>query len=395
MNTKIKSAAYYNKRFWESGDDSVRESIENTLSLHTNREVIENRIDAAINEFKRKNSNFLPRTGDTMLFFAELPLGREALLSELFIDKTLQRYVYWEKILEIIRDYKGVNVQAIKVYRNKDGNLICWDGQHTLIALYIIIIRILKLKAMNVMIPIVISSGDQRAEMRRTSLGENGGFKNVFDGFDIFESLVYGALQDGMTDPDNLAAKEKQQYLETYNLFLSSERMNSNSVAGAITRSEELMNPNYVPLITKYFAQWCYDLNGSNRPFKGAELKIIYQFFDKCHNNEDITVDDDYVHKVAIACRGVLGDDYDGQEVWTNMVDSFERHYVDKAKAEWDGKTEETKPHYINNDGSINKTYTRHNDTRIMNYFCQSLAFHDIQVPTHEREWIVTEEEGF
>ena len=375
-------ANYYNERFLKEGDVSIPNRIESLLSFNPRRATWENQLDVALNVWRNNNQRFVE---NPELFFEELPEAVNCKLSDIHIDQTLQRYVYWGMEINILQGYESIKVQPIRVYKDKNGKIICWDGQHTVIVLYLIITRILGLNPSEVNIPVVIAKGHQRADMRRASMGVNGDEVNIFNDFDRFEQYVYGVRKDGITIDSWLIAEQKQQYLEQNGLFLSDDRMFSNDIPGALTRTNEIMNLNFDPIITKYFAQWCYCLNGSNRRFDGIEVALMYRFFDLCERS-GMSVSLQYIQSVADACRGVLGDDFNGLQFWAKAKLSLENHIRRVYKYD---------PWYNNQDGSINANATKRNDNREMNYLVQCLEHHGIKVPVVQREWIVKKEESF
>ena len=380
---------YLNARFDDVGDDPVWVRIENTLKMSPARKEVEDEIDKAMLEFIRLHKDMVYK--DNSLLFSMLPEGVAggALISDIRIDKTLQRYITYEKIINILCNFEAIKIQCVRVYRNEAGELICWDGQHTLIALYIIICGILKLDPSKVSVPITISKGTSRADMRRTSLGENGDAKTPFDGHDKFELQVYGVRADKMTDPIFLSTAEKQKHLADNNLFMSCEKMYTNQEPGALTRSEEVMNQKYHPDITKFFGQWCWALIKSGRPFSSTEVSLIFEYFDKCYHDDAITVNKSYVSKVAVACRGVTGNDFDNKVFLEKAKVSLARDWLEKSDALPEPAS------YINKDGTVSGKKLGSSMARNLDYLCQSLKFHGIQVPEHDQEWIVTKEEGF
>lgn len=381
-DTQLLTAADINSRFYKEGFVSVPERIDTLLSMNANKQIMEQRIGIGLASWVSNNSDLV---ADHNKFFSQLPESIYTKLSDIYIDTTLQRYVYFDMIVKILQKYEGIKVQAIKVYRDESGRIICWDGQHTLIMLYLVITRVLKLNPSEVNIPIVVSSGTQRADMRRASMNENGEGKNIFDEFDYYEQHVFGVLRDGIEIPSWQATALKHQYLEACNLFLANQRMSNTHLPGALTRANELMNPNYHPDITKYFAEWCFLLNDSNRPFGGIEVDLMYKFFNRCEH-EGINVDTNYIMRVAKACKGVTGNDFNGSQFWALAESSLERHLKEVAGPfEW----------YIKIDGDVNRNALKRTDARMLDYLCQVFELHDIEVPSHNKEWRVLPNEAF
>lgn len=375
-----------NKRFSDVANSfvSVIERIENMLELNPNREALENRIEYGLASFKRKNTTL---ASSKEAYLGSLPISYDALLSEIEIDITLQRYVYFNKIVDILNNYFVPSLQAIKVYREPDGRLVCWDGQHTLIVIYLIVTRILKMNPADVTIPIVISAGTEKTEMRRAMLNENGPGKSPFDDFDVYEQHVYGVRIDGATEDQWLVSERKQQYLENCGMFLANERMYNTDQPGALTRTQEICNTDFTPEVTKWFAEWCRALNEANRPFGGTEVDLMYNFFNTCIRDETFNLDLMYVMDVADVCKRITGKDFNGAEFWKKAQESNARFLKENATPEsW----------YIRQDGEVNRTMLRSEKTnRMINYLCQVLESHGVAVPDYKYMWTVDPDEVF
>mgnify|MGYP006082062695 CR=1 FL=1 len=378
----LQNAKDYNARYREEGHDKIPERIESLLSLNPERKRIEQRLEVACVKWRRMFKQYVE---DNDKFFDALVETKLATFSDIEIDKTLQRFVYFDNIIEWIENFDIDKVMAIKCYREPDGQLVCWDGQHTIFILYYIITKIFNLNISDVQIPIQISKSRVRANIRRVSLSENGGGKTPFNDVDKYDFEVYGVRQDGITTPSWLATELKQQHLETYDIFVADKRMHNTLIAGALTRTNELMDINFSTDITKYFAQWCYFVNGSNRPFGGIEVDLIYNYFHKCEN-EGIDVTTEYVMDVAEACKGVLGDDFNNEEFWAKGKRSLTNYLL---------ATADDKSWYIKKDGTVNGNATNRTSRNQMAFFCQCLEHNGIQTPEYDREFIVKPEESF
>lgn len=378
----LQNAKDFNARYREEGHDKIPERIENLLSLNPNRKRIEERLEVACVKWKRKHKEFVE---DTDKFFDSLVETKLATFSDIEIDKTLQRYVYFDNIIKWIEEFDADKIMAIKCYREPDGQLVCWDGQHTIIILYYIITKIFNLNISDVQIPIQISKSNVRANIRRVSLSENGEGKTPFNDVDVFDFRCFGVRQDGITTQSWLATELKQQHLETYDVFVADKRMHNTHIAGALTRTNELMDNNFSTDITKYFAQWCYFVNGSNRPFGGIEVDLIYNYFHNCEN-AGIDITTEYVMDVAEACKGVLGDDFNNEEFWAKGKRSLSNYLLATADdTSW----------YIKKDGTVNDNALTRSARKQMCFFCQCLEHNGIETPEYDREWTVKKEESF
>lgn len=383
-----------NARFYKTSDIyvNVLERINQLLDINPEKKVLESRLENALAKWKRNNKSLVK---DPDKFFSELPEALTCKLSDIYIDVTLQRYVYFDKIVEILVNYEGINVQAIRVYRDSESHkLVCWDGQHTLIALYMIIVRALRLNPADIDIPIVISKGTQKSDARRSSLNENGPGKNPFDKFDNFEQEVYGVRIDGSKDEKWSITELKQQYLEENDMFLANERMFNTGQPGALPRYDEITDPDYDPEITKWFATWCKELNGANRPFYGTEVAFMYYFFDKCVKDSKVKVDLSYVMDVAEVSKRVTGNDFDGTIFYQRVRDSYGDHL--KKEAKLFQKSTGYMPGYMNLDGSVNgNTLNARKNDRMLTFFCAMLESKGIKTPKRDNEWKVPKKDLF
>jgi hypothetical protein len=393
MDGQMRDAAYFNSLFSIDGRDvTIDERISLLLGIldDSKQEQIRKGLKTSMNVFKRnhRKEDFLKEPMKFTEHGVWMPEAMYAKMSDIKIDETMQRFVYWDSIRKILENYKSSECICIKVYRDKNGELLCWDGQHTLIALYYICVVILGLKMNEIDIPIMVSPGTDRADIRRASLGENGGNKVPFIGYDKYCFANSIVELDKSTDPEYLEINDKKNNLASYGMFLSDARMNSNHIAGALTRSNEIMDPAFHPNITEYFAQWCYHINGCNRPFGGTEVDLMYKYFDKCVNS-GIEVTEEYVMDVAEVCKGINGKDFSADLFLERMQTSLERDLKEKSDAK------DEPEYYMTSDGEVNRNQLKKTDEKMFNYFNQVLESHDIAVPEYDKTWNVEENELF
>ena len=83
------------------------------------------------------------------------------------IDITLQRMLDIIHACNIIDHFKQIMVMPICVYEDpaRPGKYICWDGQHTAIVLYILATKIFGQRVDELMVPVVVYSVKQKAEI--------------------------------------------------------------------------------------------------------------------------------------------------------------------------------------------------------------------------------------
>jgi len=90
-------------------------------------------------------------------------------MDKILIDTTMQRNLNLRHILNILQHFRSTMVMAIQVYEDEDkpGYYIAWDGQHTAIALYIILTKVFGEQVANTLIPVVVYNVKHKLEIRR------------------------------------------------------------------------------------------------------------------------------------------------------------------------------------------------------------------------------------
>jgi len=103
-----------------------------------------------------------------------------------------------------------------------------WDGQHTVIALYIICVYILGEDPSKFMIPTVITKAEKKAEIRDLFIGENSEeSKKLLEKIDLYMQYVYGVRVDGANIQHWVEAEKKQQHLEQADIFVTHEKFHN------------------------------------------------------------------------------------------------------------------------------------------------------------------------
>lgn len=358
---------------------------------------LEARYDAVVNLSKRNRKLGLavedalmefedrfPHLLDWDTLKSALPMSLELPITDIWINSTLQRIPSLEAIERYIINFKGVRVQPIKVYLDPNtGKYVCWDGQHTVIMLYLIITRALGItNPKDCCIPVIISRGTAISEMRGALMSENGEGRTLFDDVDMFEQYVYAVRHDGSDKESYLVAEYKQQCLEENDLFLANPRRHESKEAGAITRTEELLNEKFHHEVTKYFAQYAKYVNGSNRPFGGVEVAALYYFLQRCYDTEGMDIDKRYIRSVAKALQAVRGDDFDGDAFWNRVKLSY-RNWFD-AKELSKPEADRIK---ISENGDKNE--------KLLTFICATLESQGIETPDYTPYWPVNKKDLF
>lgn len=281
----------------------------------------------AIDDFKERNPHF-EEWSDIKPRLAQ---AIDVKLSDIVIDTTLQRLLMIMHVIGIVDDFKTIKVQPIKVYRDPDamGKYVCWDGQHTSIALYIIAVMALGEDPRNIEVPVIVHPSTSKAEMREVFMSENGDGKLIIDAIDKFQQMVFGVRTDGANFSSWLVAEQKQQYLEQAKMFATNKKFNDENEAGALTVMTQLMDTkNYAPQITQYFTKYFLGVCRSTRPVQPKESWMLYEFFRLAEADTSIEVTDDYIRSVAKALKVVGVNDFDSHALWSRARVACQRDWL-------------------------------------------------------------------
>jgi hypothetical protein len=252
-----------------------------------------------------------------------------AKMSQIVIDVTLQRELSIQHLVSILTKFKQILVMPICVYEDPaaPGKYVCWDGQHTIVMLYIIYAQILGEDVSDVDVPIVVYPSTMKAEMRECFIMLNGDAKQPLDPIDIFYQKIYGVRTDGSTNADWILAEAKQQALESNDMFATNEKFGDEKQPGALTVLTELANDDYGLEVTQAFCKYFKSVCDSNRPVRPKESWMLYQYFDLCFG-AGITVDDAYISRVAQALQVVDNGDFNASEFFNAAKSSYQRWFL-------------------------------------------------------------------
>lgn len=380
--TKASYAETRNQMFEKTEENtviSVRSRFDDVVALSKRNKRLGASIQDALFEFEDRYPHLL--TWDA--FKEELPEAIELTLNLIWVNKTLQRIPSLEAIERYILNYRGIKVQPIKVYLDPNtGKYVCWDGQHTVIMLYMILTEVLKLNPADVKIPVIINKSNDIAEMRDALMSENGEGRTLFDSVDMFEQAIYAVRHDGDDENEDFAvANYKQECLEDNGLFLANPRRNEGKEAGALTRTNEILDPKYHHTATLAFAQYAKYVNGASRPFDGSEVDCMYYFFQRCIES-GMDLDARYVRSVAKVCQKVQGDDFDGTDFWTRVKLSYRN---------WFNKMQENKP--LEEQSRISEGGDK--NEKMLTFLCTMLERDDVETPEYTAYWPVSRKDLF
>lgn len=282
---------------------------------------VDNALQAAIAEFKRRNPN-IKGTKDLKKQLAKAYTVR---MSEVCIDDTMQRQLNIAWVLTLLNVFVVTKVIPIQVYQPDVNNIeyLAWDGQHTLVLLWLICTQIFGEKPEDFEIPVNLYSSHQKAEMRGSFIdlnSEEG--KRMLDLFDKMEQMIYAVRVDKAKNPLWVLTEEKQQHVESHGLFLTSKKFGDDHMPGAISRMQEInkCSPEVVSWICKYLVA----VGAQNRPVEEKEMVMMSFFWEKC-SKAGVKVTQQYINDVAGVVLNHWSADFSPTSIfWTNVKDSYE-----------------------------------------------------------------------
>jgi hypothetical protein len=323
MLMKIKSyATKINERYSNSASHVVtlRERWTMTYNSATPRQQqqIDNMLSAAKFEFRRRNP--LIKT------WADLDLAeaKQVLMSSVRIDGSMQRKLDIDWVIELLTKFCSTMVVPIQVYRpsNDNDEFLAWDGQHTLMLLWVIATQIMELSEDAVEIPVNIYKSNQKSQMRANfiSLNSKEG-KKMLEQIDIFMQKIFGVRIDHSSNPEWIEAEKKQQHVETHDLFLTSEKFGDDEQPGAISRLQEInkLSPDSVGWLSQYLSL----VSGGKRPAGEKEMVMMGQFFYRC-KAANIKVDHAYITELANVAKQLWDADFDPHgKFWVRAANAY------------------------------------------------------------------------
>ena len=108
----------------------------------------------------------------------------------------MQRPLNMRHVLKILNYFSQTMVMPIQVYK-EDDNFIAWDGQHTSIALYLILTKVFGERQTGTMIPVNIYPVKQKLEIRRNFILLNGDAKEKLDAGADLVQIYTGFIYEG------------------------------------------------------------------------------------------------------------------------------------------------------------------------------------------------------
>ena len=255
---------------------------------HYKQQGIRGQILAACKEFVKKYPH--------VKTFKDLDLCEAGLtpLGEILIDITIQRLLDLGWVVDILKDFREVQADPIKLYEVMDGGDLVneypvgtklygsWDAQHTAVVYWIIATMVLREDPAAVMVPSVIYKVKNKADIRMNFVnGNSKAGKHLLDSIDLFMQMVLGVRMDGSTNPKWVEAELKQQHLEKAGLFVTAEKFGDTHHPGAISRMTEI--DKYTSDIIEKFCMYSSTIP-TPRPIDSQEIEIMCAFFDMAKN---------------------------------------------------------------------------------------------------------------
>jgi hypothetical protein len=281
---------------------------------------INNALQAAIAEFQRRN----PTVKGTKDLKKKLAKAWNVKMSQVGIDDTMQRQLNIAWVLTLLNMFVSTKVIPIHVYQ-PDENVefyLAWDGQHTLVLLWLICTQIFGEKPEDFDIPVNVYSSHDKAEMRSSFIDlntEHG--KRMLDLFDKMEQMIYGARVDGNKNPLWVEVADKQTIIENHGLFMTSKKFGDDHMPGAISRVQEINKLKLEPL--NWLCTYLVAVGAQNRPVEEKEMVMMSYFFERCYKAQ-LTLTQKCLHDIAGVLIGHFGADFSPTSTfWTRAGNAY------------------------------------------------------------------------
>lgn len=236
-------------------------------------------LNAAIAEFRRRHPN-IKGTKDLK---KQLARAWTVKMSQVCIDDTMQRQLNIAWVLTLLNIFVATKVIPIHVYQPDPNQelYLAWDGQHTLVLLWLICTQIFAEDPADFEIPVNVYASHQKAEMRGCFIdlnSEEG--KKMLDLFDKIEQMIYGVRVDGSLNPSWVLAERKQSIVESRGLFLTSKKFGDDHMPGAISRMQEINKMDTESL--EWLCDYLVAVGAQHRAVEEKEMVMMAYFFERC-----------------------------------------------------------------------------------------------------------------
>jgi len=299
-----------------------KEAYNNLSSL--NRMIVDQQLEEAKAEFRRRHPN-IKKWKDLALAEA-----KSVVMKQVNVDGTMQRQldIFW--VLVLLNKFMATKVVPIQVYRpdqNKD-DFLAWDGQHTLVLLWLIATHLLDESPDEIEIPVNIYLSNLKPEMRATFISHNGPeAKKSLELIDIWEQMIFGVRIDSSSNSVWQAAELKQQYIEKFGLFVTAKKFNDTEMPGAISRLQEI---NKLEADTvQYLAMYLALATKLQRNVGEKEMVMMAHYFDRCRI-DGIILSKQYIAELVQVINKIWSCDFDPQGVfWIKASNAYNNWHTE------------------------------------------------------------------
>lgn len=364
MNTKTSKsyATTINATLNRTAHDVVTIEQRFTRLLATNKEFRDG-LQIACKTFSLNNPNI--KTWADL----RLPKGLTASMASIKIDTTQQREVNAKHLLKIIKKFNRMVVQSLCVNESQEDQCMnVWDGQHTVLALYIIAKHILKIESLeDIMVPVTIYEPDYPSQTREAFIELNSTARSPFDYVDHFRQHVMARRVDN--DPKYEMAHRKQLALEAVGMFVTHEKFNDEDQPGAFSNMSDFKNDkDYSLKVHSGYCQWVLATCGGSRtvtrPTGGIESYQVYKFLLMCEKAKiDFSKDNyQYIRDVVDTLMIAYNGEFTPDNLQERAMDSFDRFWT---------TTMHTKDHGVKYDRKVAETH----------FMIEQIAHHNPTLP--------------
>jgi hypothetical protein len=231
-------------------------------------------------------------------------------MNNVCIDDTMQRQLNIAWVITLLNLFVSTKVVPIHVYQPDADTetYLAWDGQHTLVLLWLICTQVFAEDPATFEIPVNVYASHQKAEMRGCFIdlnSEEG--KKMLDLFDKFEQMVYGVRVDGSTNPIWVLAEQKQTIVESHGLFLTSKKFGDDHMPGAISRMQEINKMQTDSL--EWLCDYLVAVGAQQRAVEEKEMVMMAYFFERCRLAK-LKLTQTQVHDIAAVAKNYWGADF-------------------------------------------------------------------------------------
>ena len=285
------------------------------------RLAIDQTIAQAIKEFKRRYPDARRLDDLSLAKAAKLYMNRCS------IDTTLQRQLNVRWVLQILSQFCATMVMPINAYEDPKTKKWCiWDGQHTMVVMWLIATKIYNQDANDVIVPACLYDVSQRVEIRKnfTALNSKEGKKDL-EAIDYWQQSLFGVRIDGSINQGWLNINAKQKAIESRGFFVTAAKFLDTKQNGAISRLQEInkLTVNAVDNLMEYLSQ----VGADKRPVDEKEMMIMGQFFKRC-SQDNVQVDKSYINDIAnVILNHWEGDFRPMSTFWIQVKDSYKNWY--------------------------------------------------------------------